>query len=513
MLLRIVRETLTDASVTWEATLTGNPPAGEEGDYDDAFIGVEVYNHRRPDLDIEEIRSVARDGGEVTGVAYRNVTESAIVWLREDTSTVEEVVTKIDQLITAILTRAESKIGDRYWLEWRPRSSMTKIYSSQLLTLTGESSSEIIDRYVTTGDMVMNLSWTREFDWKDKYAGDPSGNSGQYALTEIELANGSVGSPQTGGVNVENHDDGDANDDNWVQILASDLEGTLPFQPLVRIDHQEASGQTRRIYVAHRDFLNATDSSAFDQILEGEDNSVFSTNADAGASDGNYGSVSWTGSSVVEGYWTLDTDALESAGSESYRILGFFFDDGVGANDPTSEMESQMTIRVSGTSAQDILQSPWSRFQDLNNLDMFIQELGVIRIPPYLQDNISDLASLRLYARFRNLQDTGSHTVNLDFVQLSRVPRFRRLVPRNSSVNMSGTNSTVFDDHRSNETYLDTGAGTKLGGWLNYGDPFAMRPDRTHRVYFLVTSNPEADIDRTHRIRMFYEPRYLFPTD
>ena len=86
------------------------------------------------------------------------------------------------------------------------------------------------------------------------------------AEAELELSTSSLAAG-TGGRSIYNHDDAGTGHDNWVQIAAAQVAGSLPAGARIEIYCLGTSRTWRKIFVAHNAL---SDPAKFDHVLEAE---------------------------------------------------------------------------------------------------------------------------------------------------------------------------------------------------------------------------------------------------
>lgn len=271
--------------------------------------------------------------------------------------------------------------------------------------------------------------------------------------------------------------------DNWVQIAAAQIGGTLPAAIRLRIKNTSAGALTAPIVYAA---VNAfSDPANFAHILEGEAAaSGGSTQAVTGTSGGNVRRFALT-TTAQSGRWTIPAATLQDTAGRPVRILLL-------ANDITAGGVYVSARLCYSTSETAITQTDEVYIASAGRQ---VVDLGAIPLPPgNVGASYSDL-SLRLYMRTA----TGTSTFDLDFIQLTPVDSFRRY-----SMVVSTTlavNDSFVDDGMAELLYIDGAITVPM--LVAAGAPLRLWPGRINRI--LLLSN---QISSTYgEVRIYYRAR------
>lgn len=315
------------------------------------------------------------------------------------------------------------------------------------------------------------------------------------ARAELALANGSVGSPATGGVVVYNHDDAGSGHDNWVDIDGATITGAIPGPVELRLTNtQNVSQRAYNLHIAHNVL---SDPANLPHILEAENATTISSGtatASSDASGGYYVASSW-GSSVESRLfeWTLSTALLNAAGGNRFRVLARFH------NSVDDTLKARLKILYEVTTL-------WEGPQVLLNAGVgtFFQDLGVVRLPPALVGT-GDIHPLYLDLYY---EKDGGGTANLDFIALLPLDGYRKLEPQGYGL---AYNARLVDDQLEGYVYTDGWATAgKTPHYLGLGDPFKLWPGEDQRLYFYADKiSGGVQIAQTFSVRAYYRPRVL----
>lgn len=434
------------------------------------------YVPRTPGMDVRSVGLVTQDGEEQIGARWDNVTEQAQVLIIGGTTTARATLNKLNRLFDAARKYQQQRLGAQVWVEFRP-SDTEDWYRSEILSGKVEVDEEALRSwYWNEGRIEAAVIWTRRYFWEGPEV-------------ELPLTNGN-GSHVTGGLTVYNHDDADTGHDNYVEIAAEDVDGDTPGPVKLQMQNTfDSLARAARFYVAHNVLSNP---GSFDHILEGESASGGTNVADASCSGGAYKSVSWTGDSETQLLeWSLPTALLNAAAGNYFRILVRFL------IAPSTGTWLRFKIKMELTT---IWEGAWLEAGIYDSL----QELDTLQLPPYLV-GAGDLYPLKLTLLGKR---TGGGSLYLDFLQLSPLDGWRKLLPKGYNL---AYGVLIVDDGIGGYlyTYGWSPAG-KTGHYSSRGQPLFLQPKMTQRLYFLhTTDSGSAPIERTLRVRVWYRPRRL----
>lgn len=307
--------------------------------------------------------------------------------------------------------------------------------------------------------------------------------------TEVELQlSTSNQAAATGGRTIKNHDDAGAGDDNWVQIAAAQVAGSLPAG--VRVQLQNTSGAARtweKLYVAHNAL---SDPANFPHILEAEARiSGGTVQTNAAASGGSELQFTLADSSITF-TWTLSASLLQKASGRPFRLLGAV--NGAGGS-PTIIGTATAEIRSAAGSV-----TLWRGDTVSMPTVTGLVDLGQLALPP--GGFSSSYGALRLSITFSG---TGSWT--LDFLQLTPTDGLALL----SCVYSVANNEYVVLDSIEGRHYSMNGV-DQLPYVVAAGSRILLHPNRLQRIVVLASS-PEGGmaIGDTFVVRVWCRPRRL----
>jgi hypothetical protein len=433
------------------------------------------------------------------------VSSNETVWLSQDGLRVLDYVPASDVSVETrtetievmgitsnALTRARIQTLENFFTQAR-QAAKNKALSRVYLELSLDESltyrSEIVD-----GEICL-LHSTRSIEWlngrihlsilitcKPFWEGEE---------TQIPLSNGGDNNNLTG-LTVYNHDDMGAQHDNWVTIAAADVVGDLPAPPRLEITNNYNSGtRAATIFVAHNIFGNFVN---LNHILEAESATGGTPTEDSDSSGGYYNAKSWAVTTETELLdWIISTTLLTACAGNYFRLL---------LRLATTLAYSDLWLRVKiKMELTTIWESEWSLAP--NGFSLF--ELATAQLPAYLAGE-GDIypAHLVLYGKRAT---AGTHTLNVDFLQLSPLDGWRKLQPQGYNL---GYLARLVDDMIEDHLYTDSwDTPGKLGNYYTASAPLALLPNKTQRLYFLHDTDigGGSAIIRTFSLKVFYRPR------
>ena len=413
------------------------------------------------------------------------VTEQVRLYVTGSTATqLQSRLQEMDRFLEIARRRKERKVGSKIYIE---------------LQMSGEASiyrSEVIDgrllydegalRYWANTSAEVTLIIERRAWWESK------------TLTEIPLKNGSIGSKATGGVTIFNHDDGDANHDNWVDIVAADVVGAVP-SPLY-LSMLNASGSALnvdRVYVSNNVFGGPSDV----DILEGEDSTgPGSDTANASHSNGFIRSYSWVG-----GPQTHATKAYIWPLTQLSNMYGHWFNALARATvttDTPTPMYAQLRVQIPSNTTL------WTGPEIELEAGRLLHSLGTVPLPPLEMRPVPQMEMVLSVRCFIG----GSF--NVDFLQLSGPDGFHHF--RHVGYELPTTSYIVVDGPEEQTYMLNAAATEKWPVYAEYSPRVNVWPGQNQRIRVLFDEDgstyalPSAmNIARTLTVRAYYRPRRL----
>lgn len=401
---------------------------------------------------------------------YRPVTETAEFFISDSSAAnVQAKIGSIERLLQDAV-RAQSGLCAPVYLQFQTGADAAA-WRSEILSfrlLLGDDASVNLYQY----RMDCRLIVTRRYYWEG-------------AEAELQLSTSNLAAA-TGGRSIYNHDDSGTGHDNWVQIAAAQVAGSLPAGARIEMYCVGTSRTWRKIFVAHNAL---SDPANFAHVLEAESRLSGGTiTAEASASNGNKVNVVLAASSVTL-TWALSAALLQDAAGRMFRVLASIFS----TSGSTVEGTGQVAVRnAAGTvnlwkgDIVPMLGAPG------------LMDFGAIPLPP--GGYSTAYGELRL-----SLTITGTGTWGIDFLQLTPTDGISLL----SCVYAIGNLDAVVLDSIEDRSYILSGT-TQLPYVSHSGGQIYLHPNRLQRLIFLFDSQelnvypPDMNL-----ILVFYRPRRL----
>jgi len=376
----------------------------------------------------------------------------------------------LERLLLPVSNRALLGVGPRVYLQLQLDSDAS-LWRSELLDARLEPQ-ELALRLWPSNTLSLQFFVSRESFWEG-------------ALTQLPLTNGN-GTNNTAGLTVWNHDDSGTGHDNYVQISASDVIGTLPAPVKLELTNTTGTAQTYdAIWMATNAFC---DPANFTHSIEAEAVAVSgnydSLGSNADSSGGQYVVKSISG--TFQQFFDLSASLLGKAAGHDFHLLARF------------RLAGTMFVRPSVWDAAGAVPLRTGSEVELTGAANQLIDLGVIPLPPGGYGTAYGAQRLGLYYR-----PTGTISVQLDVFLLFPAVAFRRLTPVGSVAN----GAKITDDPIEDRAYI-TASSVDTPGVVRRSSPVQVWPNTLQRIYFAwCLSNRTAPIDQTFTVKAWYRPR------
>ena len=281
---------------------------------------------------------------------------------------------------------------------------------------------------------------------------------------------------------------------NYVSIAAAQVEGDTEAPCRIEITNTFATANSYQFHLSHNILSNPA---GLSHILEAEHASgTTSTSASGSQSGGEYATMTWAGSTEATlANWALSSEFLSKCAGGDFRVIARFQ-----ASTNVTDVKFRFQLLFGSTV---IFTGP--QLQPDSAFSYLIRDLGVVTLPPWLQDSgITSALTLRMTGL-----KVGGTTITLDCLALQPLDGWRYLEPVGTGI---PENSRLVDDGILNELYVDNGAATARAGYYNgRGSPIMLKPNAVQRVHFKTASSAAntAEVNRTSSIRIYYRDRRL----
>lgn len=451
------------------------------------------YVPNSPQLSVTEVLDAYADGGDITNVTRRNVTEAIELLLRptgaNNMSEVEAFIQSLEFLFFEVAQYQKDKGGAQWFLNFTPHDT-SGTWRSEILAGSVQIPPESMRKWAIGDAAMILLNVIRRYYWEG-------------AESELEIANPASPTPATGGKAIRNQLDPGSSYYNYVHILASDISTKIPAPCRIEITSTYTSGRQYDYYIGQAVF---SDVDAIPTVLEAEDMTSIQgspttptgTNYSGGSAK-SWSNVAWDTWPIYIGYWVLTTAQLVAMAGRRYKLIAMF--PHLDINGLFFRLQVRMHFASPALSITDI-HITGERFLDQNNED--IADLGSVILPPWLP-NDSNYHSISLAMNTYDPDDSGTKSFTFDALYLMPADYFRVLdcygygIEENERVADDGMSGNVWVDGWSDDT------DGRMGYYTGIGAPFMIWPGRDQRFHFLSQSHVLA----TNTIRIYYRPRRL----
>ncbi len=444
----------------------------------ETYIAGCTYIPRTPEDNVTATASSWRNGGEVSAVVKRNVTESATVILQGTASQMLAQARAIEALLPTEDAQRRAA-STKLYVEYRQEST-GDTYRAEVLAARVEWPNQPLTPWLASGAVSITIIWQRRWYWEDT------------TLRTLALTNGN-GADVTAGLTVFNHDDSYSTEfplvshDNWVSIAAAAVTGVIPAPAHIEITNNQTLALAK-ICIGHNVQANPA---TLAHILEGEASTIAGAGdiTDAGASGGKWRTASWTG--AITGTkifkWTLSAAQLLAMGGNYFRVLA-----------RVSGQAAGMYVRVGLWGPTSSALTLFAAAEEVEAQATPLQDWGVIQLPPFTLTKPYDLALAV------EMRCAGTDTLDLDFLQLTPIDSWRQV--RQIGYQLAATD--VYVDEGNGAAYVQDASGYQYPILIADGDPIMLWPGYDQRLYFLF-GGASMDPAWTFGVKVKYRPRRL----
>jgi len=401
------------------------------------------------------------------------VTETIdLTFYAASTSAMQTAMQTLGRLFDTMRRRRAIGVGPRVYLQWQPDGDSTT-WRSELIDARIEYQDDTLSAWGQAKSPA-SLSIERVPYWEG-------------ALTQLPLTNAN-GTNNTSGLTVWNHDDSGTGHDNYVQIAAADVAGTIAAPVKLELTNATGGAQTYdTIWAATNAFC---DPANLTHVLEAETIVGVSPNYDsigsnADSSNGQYVVKAVNG--TLSQFFNLSAALLAKTQGHDFHLLARFRNWG------------DMYVRPSiydGSGAYKLRGGDEREIRGVTTAA--IVDLGVMPFPPGGYATAYAAHQLNLYYR-----TTGAVSVQLDCFMLFPAVAFRRL----SIVGSVANGAKITDDPIEDRAYV-TASSVDTPAVVRRSSPVQVWPNTLQRIYFAWgLQNTTSPIDQTFTVKAWYRPR------
>ena len=375
----------------------------------------------------------------------------------------------------------ENRQGDAVYVNVQPNGAAAS-YRSQLLAGSVVTDDETLGVDVANLELEATVTWRRVGYWEG-------------AETELGLSQAGATTYASGGKDVYKKDSATAGQYNHVEILGSDVGGNLPGAVKIQI----VEGITQL----------ATLVTGFTNVFIGH--GVYADFSALVTQLGTAGALTWTETTEKTALTsaTLTSANLDAAKGGWFRLLL-----NLTAAPSLTDLYLRARLVVKSGASTTVI---WNGPLVFNN-GKFIQDLGIVRIPPFL---IGQTTLYPLTLELNALSATsGSKSLDFSHIEMRPVDGWRALeIFSGYYVNpgADAANPEVVLNEYDNLVYVnhDVSGGSetegKFGTVTAVGKPILLVPGKTQRLYFswLSDANYNMGYYPYATVQVWYRPRKL----
>lgn len=421
---------------------------------DGALLRGCTYVPRTPALHEQETRSTLRDGGDITAITRRNVTESARVVLQGQASALLTQVRALEAFFPVHDAQRHPAAG-RVFVEFR-LEDRGDVYRSEVLAGRVEWPDVPIGPRLASQAVEIVVIWTRRDYWEGPEVALPlSSNATSTTTSPVSFGNGATNS-------------------NWFQVSVahSELAGWLPAPLRLKITNEEAGD----VFIRNLYLTNTAHVGTLSLFRRGNQNELaHGATYSTGSSDNNLAYI-----------WLLPNAMLSALAGRYVRVLVAF----------NSGFDGYIQSGARLGTTTDIY-----RNEQIRGDGSYLVDAGTLPLPPSrLMPNPTSTA-LALW-----IQKAGGISTTLNYVQLTPVGEhvFRRLynigaVPPGASIVDNGIDDTVYGEFAS---------GTAPSVY-SYHTPLHIWPGRVNRLRALYNTTTGLGASNQMSAQAWVRPRRL----
>lgn len=322
-------------------------------------------------------------------------------------------------------------------------------------------------------------------------------------LTQIPLTN-SYATDDIAGLQIDGTYD--ATHTNEASIDGLDVIGDAPTPAKIELLNNYASAAAvSRLFIG----LNVYSYPAtFQQVWEMENaNGIGAgTVIDANYSNGNYVRLSPPGGGIGSlVYWNLTANDVRYMNGNQFHVLLRVKDGAAGLD--AFYCYYHVYLANGGSALPIFFSEPM--YINISGGEYMVNDLGVIRLPPWRVDDSGLTQAMRLYMLIYSV-DAVAKDADIDCIHLFPVDGYRDIQCFGGLT--IAQNSRLVDDMIDDEIYQDTGAATGRNNTLvGMGAEIMLQPGKDQKLMFVTLDNstPASKIGRTWAAKVWYRPRRL----
>ena len=376
------------------------------------------------------------------------------------------------------------KTGPRVFINFDPGATGTA-YRSLLRGGNLNLNEKTLKEHWGGRNLELELEWTRQGFWE--------GPETALSMTSFATALNTT-------VSIMNKSDSDGG--NYVTIASTDIVlGDMPSPMKLTITDTTPlalmSMDMYEVYIFHNVDSNPE---TFTHILEGESSSDVSGTASTDCSNGSYAALSWaTTTDTFLCSWNISNTQVDAMAGGRFVV--------VMAGPPSSGETKYVSIKIANTNAYGNPYYAGPKAQE-NKYFRGPTIIDTIRIPQALQSTTT-YSGVRLEL-WGFSPTTDTHTIPLDFLLLGPVSSdggWMRIKSALGGAEGITLNEKFVVNEYDDAVYVERSS-QKSAELTLYGGPILLVPNKTQRLYFMISAYQGTLRWSTANINISYRPRY-----
>lgn len=428
-------------------------------------VSVLDYPLNAPDINQMALQSLG-DGNSLSVPSFSNVTESLDLHVSDSTAAlVSAKVQAIERLLDLARQGTLGHLADKLYLRVQFDHDAL-VWRSQILAAkleVDEGTNQIWKKYVKA-----TLIVTRRYYWEAE------------TLQSVAVSSG-VSSATTGYAITYNADDTSATNQNYVDIAAAQVAGSIPAP--ARISIKNTSGSARNVSAVYLGNYVFIGSAGVDVIYRGEDASFSDTTP---------------GTTEQEIYtWPLASSGLVDAMRGQFGRFVVAWSDLPAA---TTFVRALVDFRFSVPTFPMALGEPMLGTGDA------VMDLGGLPIPPtgYVGTTLGAKLALTIHAKAAS----GTDTLGIDWLQIFPSGAGRYRILKAIEPYSIANNEEIVDDGPIGAVYAHDGT-SLYPVFKPYFEPLRLWPGRDQRIRYIISGGGSMQAGQTWGVSIKVRPRRL----
>lgn len=417
----------------------------------------------------------ADDGDEIASIVYKNVDESATVYLTG--ASADNLISQVRQIESWMFDareRQKNGTGPRIYVEFTPNGSTGGAFRSEILYGAAHLEDTVLDYEILASKGTVQIQWVRRYFWEGAEEWVPLTNSNGTNVTGgsyINIQNTHLLTGVSPNVN-----------DATIQVASANIKGAIPAPVRLEFFNRESTSRQYTLQINGGTLTGTTYTSHYTGATLALSPGVETTLVDVSVSAAHMQQMDGAFFSILlgESLTTLSADESVWYKAEVY-------------------MNTSPIVRPlfsTGWVAEAYSQP------DRNG----IIDLGMVQMPPRMPDafTVSNYMGHLVRIKAKYVGSAGSKIVTLTRVAIVPVEVNRRLTAYSFGL---PPNYSLVDDGIYNRTYVTNFSTETVTNFIGRGKGIVLRPGYTNKFYFSAADAGGTYTNLLAKVRMAYRPR------